>query len=609
MEKVLFDSGSIKRADLQLRTKYYGIKTKIYLVDNARYNIYVVDYPYDFDDIRKDFDHNIRRIGDCVELVNQEPKSFIAKITPLTNIAYKNEGIFLTHKMFESLLISKFPRVDFLDIKVEHCNGVQVIITVADTVVTDEISNIEQFIYELKNGFTKVIIKKSSTPKSVLINKDVELACTDKSFAFSIADSEFWFDNVEKIYSGDICKNDLSFFDSEKTKCYMDFSVWTNENINIRSNALLYDTIYLSFPLGSHIDDFLLQQHLKQEDLDELVERKKLVILLPNTESRYNKKALDRLYSIDPNCIVSKRGINALMAMFYCELERRYMSLWESNEHIFEALCLKCTKKSDWQSRFLYDWLLWPIKAKRESYELLTSYSPIKLPCIGANVLFDHFQDKTSKSTDIQFELTTNSNSIHIATALQATYFPFAVKEETGNVYSDSAVSNILGSVINNYQYISANQQDAIKEYTELLEKQRNAIYLLKSDNSVSVKNILDYSEKYNTTNTLQRILLNLSELDQDQQKSKIEEYNNLIAEIGKERFTTINGINYVLSGAGFIPVIGTFASIIDLLMQVFSDTGIKKEIVKKKINKGKSTINDEVYLLDKLSRVAKITY
>lgn len=142
MEKELFDSGSIKRADLQLRTKYYGIKTKIYLVDAARYNIYVIDYPNVFDDIRKDFDHNIRRIGDRVELVNQQPKSFIAEITPLTNIAYNNEGIFLTHKMFESLLISKFPRVDFLDIKVEHCNGVQVIITVSDTVVADEISNI-----------------------------------------------------------------------------------------------------------------------------------------------------------------------------------------------------------------------------------------------------------------------------------------------------------------------------------------------------------------------------------------------------------------------------------------------------------------------------------
>ena len=609
MEKELFDSGSIKRADLQLRTKYYGIKTKIYLVDDARYNIYVIDYPNVFDDIRKDFDHNIRRIGDRVELVNQQPKSFIAEITPLTNIAYNNEGIFLTHKMFESLLISKFPHVDFLDIKVEHCNGVQVIITVSDTVVVDEISNIKQFIYDLKNGFSKVIIKKSSTPKNILINNDVDLACTDKSFDFSIADSEFWFENVEKIYSGDVCKNDLKFFDSEKTKCYMDFSVWTNENINIRSNILLYDTIYLSFPLGSHIDDFLLQQHLTKEDLDELVERKKLVVLLPNTESRYNRRVLDRLCCIDPNCVVSKRGINALMAMFYCDLERKYVSSWEGNEHLFETLCLECAKKTDKQSQFLYDWLLWPIKAKRESYELLTSYSPLKLPSIGANVLFDHFQDQTSKSTDIQFELTANSNSIHIATALQATYFPFAVKGKSGKVYSDSAVSNILGSVINNYQYISVNQQDAIKEYTELLEKQRNAIYLLKSDNSVSVKNILDYSEKYNTTHTLQRILLNLSELDQSQQKNKIEEYNNLIAEIGKEHFTAIKGINYVLSGAGFIPVIGTFASIIDIVMQIFSDTGIRKEIVKKKINKGKSTINDEVYLLDKLSRVAKITY
>ena len=609
MNEMRYDSGSIKRADLRLRTKYYGIKTKIYLADNGRYMIYVMDCLGIFDEIKNDFNYNIRSVGDWVELINKEPESFMAEIPPLTNIAYKNEGIFLTHKMFESLLISKFPRVDFLNIEVEHQNGAQVVITVAENTIENEISRIKQFIYDLKNGFSKVNFRKSSISKSILTNRDVDLACTDKSFNFSIADSEFWFDNVEKIYSGDICKNSLRFFDSTKTKCYMDFSVWNNENINIRSNALLYDTIYLSLPLGDHLDDFLSQQHLKQTDLDELVERKKLVVLLPNTEIRYDKKLLDRLYDIDPNCIVSKRGINALMAMFYCELERKYLSLWEGNEHVLETLCLECVNKNDKQSRLLYDWLLWPIKVKSESYELLTSYSPLKLPSIGANLLFNSFLDDTTKGKAIQFELTANSNAIHIASALQATYFPFATKETTGPIYSDETVSCLLGSIINSYRLNTSEEQNEINEYTELLDKQRNAIYLLKSDNSVSIRHILDYAEKYDTTHALMKILFNISELDQGQQKARIEEYNNLIAEIGKEHINKGSVINYILGGAGFLPVVGTAASITSLIMQVFSDVGIKKDIVNKKIIKGKAKTKDEVYLLDKLSRIAKLSF
>lgn len=167
MKEVLFDSGSIKRADLQLRTKYYGIKTKIYLIDNSRYEIYVMGYLDYFDDIKKDFDNNIRRLGDWVELVNQEPQSFIAEITPLTNIAYNNEGIFLTHKMFESLLISKFPHVDFFNIEVEHHNGVQAIITVSDTVVANVISDIKQFVYDLKTVFQRLLSKSRQPIKTL----------------------------------------------------------------------------------------------------------------------------------------------------------------------------------------------------------------------------------------------------------------------------------------------------------------------------------------------------------------------------------------------------------------------------------------------------------
>lgn len=95
--------------------------------------------------------------------------------------------------------------------------------------------------------------------------------------------------------------------------------------------------------------------------------------------------------------------------------------------------------------------------------------------------------------------------------------------------------------------------------------------------------------------------------MDTVQQNKKISEYNNLIAEIGKEKITSNNILNYILSGVGFIPEIGTAASIISVILQLLENFGIKRNIVKKKIETGNATTADEVYLLDKLSRVARI--
>ena len=602
------DYGRIRRADFTLKTKYWGLDTKIYLIEHHHYAIQLLNYLNLFQEISLDFNKNIRNAGDYIELVIEKPQAVICEIKPTQNIAYNNEGIFLNHEMLESLLISRFCNVRFLRINVTHNNGVELIIEVGDETHPNDIYMIKQFVLDLKIGFSNVMVTAKSSENSGLINTKVELACTDNRFVFSKLDSEFWFENVERIYEGNLTRENLRFFDSSKTKCYMDFSVWNNENINIRSTALLYDTVYISFPLGEHINTFLEQQHLSMADLEVLIEQNKLVVLLPNTESRYDKKIIDHLCGVNHNNIVSKRGINAVMAMFYCELEQKYMSFWNGKQDLLQAICEDCFKASDKTRQIVSDWILWPMRARRESFELLTNYSPIMLQNIGANTLFEQLFVNHEQGKNISFELMMNSNSIHIASALQATYFPFSTSSQEG-IYSDYSVANLLGSIINMYQYTSQKQQDSIRDYTEALEKERKAIYLLNTDNSVSLKNILDYGKKYSTTTTLTKILNNISNLSEDKQKQRITEYNNLIAEIGEEKIGGKAIMNYVLSGAGFIPTIGTAASIISLLGQIFDDSGIMRELIKRKVSSGNGSVTDEVYLLDKLSRVARLTF
>ena len=602
----LLDAGCVKRDDLHLRLKYYGLKTKIYAVAPYHYAIEILNCHDMYEEIKKDFDRCIRRLGNWVDLVKEKPAEILEEIEPLINIAHNNEGIFLTHKMFESLLVRRFSHVNFLSTKVEHQNGIVEKIVVGKETKASDIDEIKQFILDMNLGYSEVVVEKTEQERMALYHNEVDIACTDKRFQFSVDDSDFWFENVEKIYSGEVTAEHLRFFDKNKTKCYLDFSVWENRNINIRSNVLLYDTVYISFPLDINFEEFLRQQNLTIDDLRELVERGKLVILLPNTESRYNCHIIEELYRLNHNSVVSKRGINALMATYYCDLERQYMSFWKGNEAILESLCIECMKSKDEMIRRVSDVLLWPIKAKTESFELLTSYSPLKLPSIGANTLFDMSIRNMERSKDVEFELVVNSNSIHIASALHATYFPFYTGE-ANEQYTDAGVADVLGRVLNSYRYYDANQRSSLSSYQEVLNKERNAIYLLRSENNVSMKHILDYQEKYNTTQTLKNILQKLVQLEPLEREQKIREYNNLIAEIGKEKIGMTNILNYILSGAGFIPGVGTGASIVSLILQIFEDLQLKEKWRLEKLKNDNGSTKDEVYLLDRLSRVAKI--
>ena len=78
-----YDCGSVKRDDLQLRMKYFGLKTKIYLIESCHYAIHILNHHDMYDEIKVDFDRNIRRIASWVELVKEKPVKIIEEIERL----------------------------------------------------------------------------------------------------------------------------------------------------------------------------------------------------------------------------------------------------------------------------------------------------------------------------------------------------------------------------------------------------------------------------------------------------------------------------------------------------------------------------------------------
>lgn len=596
--------GIVRRTDLHLRIQFYGLKTKIYQIEENHYAIHILNYMEKHQEIKAYFDNKIRPAGEWIDLVLNKPEKIWREIDELPNIAYHQEGIFLTISMFQDLLVSRFPDIDFVDVQIIHENGIKCCVIVKGEITNTRKEQVICFIRQMCNPYTEVEVKSGDIKVKALYNADVMSACTDSSQKYSVRDAEFWFDNTEKIYSGKTKKQDLPFFDDKTTKCYMDFSIW--DNINIRNCVLLYDKVYISFPLGEKLDEFLLKQNLSERDLELMVERNKIVIMLPNTENRYNTKLVSRLFDINPSCVVSKRGINSLIAIFFCELEKKYLSFWESRTDLLGELYMKLRFVEDERTKILADWLIWPIKEKVESFELLNSYGPMKLASIGINNLLNEI---VKKRDDIQFELTVNSYATHIAAALQATYYPFQMEGKEGT-YSDTAVASILGSIINCYQY--GNENRTIQTYTEMMQAEQNAIRLLRSETRVDMKHFIDYAEKYRTSTQLKNIILSLESTPEIVRRKKITEYNNLIAELGEQVDSAGSKIlKYVLTGAGFAPVIGTGASVISLVMQILGDIkGLEKTHDIRNIQKIGNCAKEDaeaVFLLDRINRIAKI--
>lgn len=67
----------VKRCDLELRTKYFGIKTEIYQLDMFRFVIVCSNYTGNFDELSKDFDNTIRHVGTNLSLVDKMPEQYL----------------------------------------------------------------------------------------------------------------------------------------------------------------------------------------------------------------------------------------------------------------------------------------------------------------------------------------------------------------------------------------------------------------------------------------------------------------------------------------------------------------------------------------------------
>lgn len=615
----MFDfEGLVKRADLNLKLKYLGLDTKIYKINNSKYEIYCKNIYFDFLTARNEFNSQIRTIGTPVDLISEKPEKYeiIIEGININDVTSNFEGIAITMANIEDLLFSKFHYIDFHRIYENPNTRGELIIEVFDTVTLQQENEIKEFLKKIKLVFDNYVIKKISgkiidSKKSSELILDPMSCCIDKDFEFSIRDSQLWFDNVQKIYTGEFIKEDLYFYDDNKTKCFLDLSLF--DNINLRNNILLYDTVYCSLPLASKFDEFLEIQNITREELLELAYKGRIKFLLPNTEKRYNVDFIRELYKVNSDSIITKRGINLLIACYLTEISDRYIF---NNIDDLKALSIASEaleRENRVKAKNIFSLLTWPIQAKIESFRILNFSSPLGISSFGANTIMDEFIDKLDSKKDIEFELLINSPNIHISSALDATYFPFHDKDGR---YSDAGVANILGNLLNFYKYSHEDEFNLINDIRKFNIKEQNIINLLQIKKPISILKYDEYSKEYNTRSKLKNILLNLEKMSSEERKLKISEYNKILLEVAEHSSDKkVDIINYILSIGGFVPYVGTGFSALGLLKSIFTDLRnderktILKLIDKVSEKKYSKEEKDNVYILSKIDRIASLKF
>ena len=336
-------------------------------------------------------------------------------------------------------------------------------------------------------------------------------------------EEQFWFEKMGQIYSGNLDKADLHFYDENLKSCLVDCSVF--DSVNLRNHLLLYDRIYLIPPLADRMDDFLNNQKISKDDILELVSFGRLVCVNIQPEERVDTELLGEIYHLNPNAIVSRRGIACLCALDLVKLNDSYFFNDPVVEEIIVGKFNKLNNINQINVDRLRDVLYWPKKALRASFEDLNSSGPMAMSRFGVNeVVKGIFPNDLRNATD--FELTMCSPQVHMAHAFDATLYP---NESISGNYNNYLYTWVMGNQLNfyksfNFEYMTFNSKDEIPDRST---PSMDLVSVFEVNEYLPVSEFLTVLKDTNIRAGLRSLFSELSSLEGDARTLQISKYNN----------------------------------------------------------------------------------
>ena len=399
-------------------------------------------------------------------------------------------------------------------------------------------------------------------------------------------DEAFWFDNIKGIYNGTVTKESILGQRSQKNSCYIKYSSFSN--VNIRNGILLFDHVYVELPFGISIKEFCTGQQISEEELISLVVQDRVTFVTNQPSDRMDYGFLDTIYKMKPEAVLSRRLLSALIIADLVEMNNNCLISDEClpvlSPNLFAGLGEDVSKK-------LYDLVTWPRRALRESFELLTFNSVSRISTLGVNNCFS-IPDNVSNRDALELEFVMNSEFVHIASALNAFYFPFWAKN-----YETKTQASLMYNMIRLFKCRSADELERHNMRIESSLKGGTSIPnldILEVNEYPSVCEILQFSETYCTSKNLKTLFDYLDSFPIEERNEKIVEYNKSLSELKRKKAELSQSMDLgfsFLSEFPGVPFLGTVAVIAKLGAGKFVG---KNEPLRNKLNEMRNLIKPD---------------
>ena len=618
------DLNNVRRSDLTLRSRYIGLETEIYQIEEYHFAIYCKNYRGNFSKLSAHFANSIRRAGTWVKLISECPKDYLLKLEPisLSNAVDEFKGAYITQADIKNAIIDRFPDVDIW--KISTVEGLEFAIKVEVVPETPQeiIEEMEKVLSNIDFGSDQIEVCHSSSIQSEIDepytqSPDVMQLGINKQLPFTVDEAEYWFANANRIYSGKLTRNHIPKIYTKTTSCCLDCS---NHNpVNIRSVLLLYSTIYLTLPLKDRFEAFLEEQNLNRKELLSLAEMGKVTFILNNLESRYDQQFLLDLYHCNPLSIIGRRGINTVVAAFLTETKSNFLSHFPGVADTAKAVRELAEKSDDPALHTIENLLSWPIVEPASSFPLLNSHGPLALGLMGLDRILQPSFNQNGKRVfdDLSLLLHFTGSTVFLSAAFNSTLF---LSEFDRNISFDQglhAASSLISDLLQLYWYDTEATQN-IQFLRNQSFSEQQTISLFEYKRNVSAVKIAEISEKYKTFDGFKQIIDHLGQMDETERKVQIAQYNDILLDLASVP-PIASKLDFILSATSFmsLPYITNliFAATSWAKGRISDMEFMREKAELKRIESYFKTtaaphapgLAKDIYTLDKISRVAML--
>ena len=574
-----------KNNDLNLKINFPLIKTEIFLLENDRITIKPNFNPFNnFNDFIDYFNNKIKIAGSDTELIEDTPQNYIRKIKSIEKgNFYQKDALFYNDSCFYEMILQRFPNINYKTITNEpNGNIINIVFGVKDIVDKENLkkeiekfidsfnhSNIEyevSLISEIKQNLIKEPIKQKNIIKSPSdIDKFYSYQTTSKltgnELNYIKNDDLYFYENIEKIYNGKIAKDEVCKhfgLDDKKSKILVDCSVFNS--LDLRYLLAMYEEIYLILPLNEQnfTQDFYDYNRTSKDDLLKMIKKGRIKFVIAQPEIRLDSKLLSEAYEINKNSIISRRALQILTASYLVDLNENYLFYQKpfQDSQIFKEIDkLYSASYKDPKNYMLKNILYFKEFPRKMLFTHLSkshyngnTYLSISDGIMNNLKTLQNYSENNKIINDeffkkIEFELMFNEYLPNIALVLGAFVSP---RISSDSKYQTSVIDNLLCNYLSCYEQLNIKNFD----FEGTRESVQGNLYNPKIDNS-KLPNLatipiftkineprsptlseFDNHLPKNEVEPLNKLLIELIELPEEERKHRINIYNNKMNDI-----------------------------------------------------------------------------